>query len=113
MDDAELDLLLDDFVFEPNGWDFAMSIGIGVDPETDRAALDELADAMLVWAEGVELERLTDEAVERLWDDELELLVRGGIVRLAAEEDWRKAATAALAEFDRDPRRSEIAREVV
>jgi hypothetical protein len=113
MDDADLDLLLDDFVFEPNAWDFAVDLRIGVDPETDRAALDELADAMLVWAQGPELERLTDEAVERLWDAELEGMVREGIVRLSSQDGWEQGAAAALAEFDRDPPRSEVAREVV
>jgi hypothetical protein len=113
MDDADVELLLDDFVFEPNAWDFATSVGIGVDPDTDRPALDELADAMLVWARGPELERLTDEAIERIWDAELEGMVREGIVRLSGCDGWEQGDAAALAEFDRDPRRSEIAREVV
>jgi hypothetical protein len=104
---------LDDFVFEPNAWDFAIEIGIGLDREHDRAALDELADAMLVWAEGPELERLTDDAVERIWDDELTVLVRQGIERLGTHDNWQTAAAAALAEFDRDPPSSEVAREVV
>jgi hypothetical protein len=113
MDSADHDLLLDDFVFEPNGWDFAVSIGIGIDPETDLPALDELADAMLVWAEGPELERLTDEAVERIWDAELEGMVRDGLVGLSGQDGWEEGSAKALAEFDRDPPRSEVAREVV
>jgi hypothetical protein len=113
MDDTDLDLLLDDYVFEPDAWDFAISIGIGIDPETDPPALDELADAMLVWTQGAVLERLTDEAVERVWDDELEGMVREGIVKLSGQDGWEAGAAAALAEFDRDPRRSEVAREVV
>jgi hypothetical protein len=113
MDDTDLDLLLDDFVFEPSSWDFAVSMGIGTDPETDREALDELADAMLVWAQGPELERLTDEAVERIWDAELEGMVREGIVCLSGSDGWEEGAAAVLAEFDRDPPRSEVAREVV
>jgi hypothetical protein len=113
MNDADLDFLLDDFAFEPNAWDFAISVGIGVDPETDRPALDELADAMLVWAQGPELERLTDEAVERVWDAELEGMVRDGIVRLSSQDGWEEGAASVLAEFDRDPPRSEVGREVV
>jgi hypothetical protein len=113
MDDTELELFLDDYVFEPNAWDFAVAIGIGIDPETDRPALHELADAMLVWAEGPDLERLTDAAVRRVWDAELEGMVRDGLVRLSGEDDWEQGAAAALAEFDRDPPRSEVAREVV
>ena len=113
MEDSDLDLLLDEFTFEPNAWDLAMGIGIGVDLETDRPALDELADAMLVWAKGAEFERLTDDAIERIWDDELAGMVRDGLVRLSAKKDWERAVVAALAEFDRDPRRSEVSREVV
>ena len=75
--------LLDDFVFEPTPWDLAFSIGIGVDPETDRAALDELADAMLMWAPEPTLERLTEPALDALWDDELAGWIRDGLVRLS------------------------------
>jgi hypothetical protein len=103
-----------DFVFEPTSWDLAMSIGLVVDEERERAALDELSDAMLVWAEGPEVDRLTDEAVERIWSAELEESIRDGLLGLAAgEAEWRAAATAALIEFDRCPRRSEVARAVV
>ena len=113
MDDTDLEFLLDDYVFEPNAWDFADSVGIGIDPETDPPALDELADAMLVWAKGPELERLTDVAVERIWDAELEGMVRDGLVRLSVQDGWEQGTAKALAEFDRDPPRSEVAREVV
>lgn len=113
MDDSDLEPLLGDYVFEPSAWDIATSVGVGVDPETDRPALDELADAMLVWAQGPVLERLTDEAVERIWGAELEGMVREGIVRLTDEDGWEQGAAAALAEFDRDPPGSEVGREVV
>jgi hypothetical protein len=104
---------LDEFVFEPDAWDFAIEIGMRLDLEPDVAALADLGDAMLVWAKGPELERLTDDAVERIWDDELAALVRQGIERLATREVWETAAAAALAEFDRDPPASEVAREIV
>jgi hypothetical protein len=107
------DDFLDDFVFEPSAWDMAMAIGVGVDPETDRDALDELADAMLVWQHGVELERLTDAAVERLWNDDLHRSIRDGLVRLGEKDDWRAGVDAALAAFEREPRAAEITREVV
>src|SRR5258708_10640445 len=113
MNDIDLDLPLDDYAFERGGWDFAISIGVGIDPETDPPAVGELADAMLVWAEGAELERLADEAVERVWDDELEGMVREGIVQLSGQDGWEDGGAAALAECDRDPPRSEVAREVV
>jgi hypothetical protein len=116
MDDTDLQFLLDDlddYVFEPNAWDFAVSMGIGLDPEQDPPALDELADAMLVWAQGPVLERLTDDAVERLWDAELEGMVRDGIVQLSGQDGWEQGGAAMLEEFDRDPPRSEVAREVV
>ena len=91
MSEAELDLL-DDYVFEPSAWDLAFTIGIGVDPETDRDALDELADAMLMWAPEPILERLTTPALEALWDDEIEQWTRDGLARLAAKEGWEEAA---------------------
>ena len=112
MSEAELDLL-DDFVFEPTAWDLAFSIGIGVDPEADGAALDELADAMLMWAPEPTLERLTDPALDGLWNDELEGWIREGLVRVAADDGWERAAAAALAEFERAPRAAEVSREVV
>ncbi len=112
MSEPDLDLL-DDFVFEPTAWDLAFSIGIGVDPETDRVALDELADAMLMWAPEPTLERLTGPAVEALWDEELARWIREGLVRLSGEDGWEKGASAALAEFDRAPRAAAVSREVI
>jgi hypothetical protein len=112
MSEPELDLL-DDFVFEPTAWDLAFSIGIGIDPETDPPALDELAVAMLVWAPEPTLERLTAPALDLLWNDELAQLVRAGLERLAATEGWEQAASAALAKFDRSPRASEVSHEVI
>jgi hypothetical protein len=40
-------------------------------------------------------------------------VVREGLVGLADKDDWRDGATSALAEFDLDPPRSEVARQVV
>lgn len=94
MDDADLELLLDDYVFEPSAFDFAVSMGIGLDPEKDPPVLDELADSMLVWAQGPVLERLTDDAVERLWDAELEGMVREGITSLGEQDGWEQGAAA-------------------
>jgi hypothetical protein len=105
--------LLDDFVFDPTPWDLAFSIGIGVDPETDRLALDELADAMLMWAPEPTLERLTEPALDALWDEELASWIRDGLVRLSSDDGWEKGAAAALAEFDRDPRASAVSCEVI
>jgi hypothetical protein len=112
MSEAELDLP-DDFVFEPTAWDLAFSIGIGVDAETDPPALDELADAMLMWAPEPTLERLTAPALDLLWNDELAQLVREGLERLAASDGWERAAAAALAEFDRAPQAAEVSLEVI
>ncbi|MBA3844155.1 MAG: hypothetical protein H0X39_16325 [Actinobacteria bacterium] len=113
--DDDLDDYFDDeYVFEPSAWDIAFRIGIGADPDTDPHALDELIDAMLVHAEGPLLERLTDAAVGRVWDDELEGLVRAGLVKLSQQDDeWGPAAAAALVEFDRAPAAAEVSREVV
>ena len=113
-DDLELlDDSVDDFVFEPNGWDMAVEIGLRLELELDREALDELADAVLVWADEPVLERLTDAAFPRVWNEELEAGVREGLERLATRSDWRVPVTAALAELDRDPPSAEVAREVV
>ena len=111
---SELEFPDDDFSFQPTPSDLAMAVGL-VPDETDRKALDELADAMLVWAEGPEVERMIDEAVERIWTEELACEIRDGLLRLAfdEEEDWHSAASAALERFDRCPPVSEIAREVV
>src|SRR5437899_3301128 len=112
----DLDLLddsFDDFVFEPNGWDMATDMWIRVDPETDREPLEELADAMLVWADEPVLERLTDEALGRIWDDELQGMIYDGLQRLIVRDEWQAGVGAALAEFDRDPRGAEVSREVV
>ena len=104
----------DDWVFEPSAWDLALAIRLGVEPENDRAALDELADAMLVWADDDESERLTDLAVERLWSDELGEDIRAGLVRVAAQgPEWRNAADDALTALARAPRAAPVTRAVV
>jgi hypothetical protein len=115
MDDDALELLSDDdFVFEPVGWDFAVEMGIRLDRDDECEQLRELADAMLVWMrDGPELERLTTEAMEELWTDDLEAGIREGVALLGEREEWRAAAVAALAELDRDPRSAEVARDVV
>jgi hypothetical protein len=111
---SEPDLdLLDDFVFEPNGWDLATELGLRIDLGSDREALDELADAMLVWADEPVLERLTDESLPRIWTDELQEMIREGLLRLSVREEWQAGVAAALAEFDHDPRGAEVSREVV
>src|SRR3954451_3938067 len=112
MSDPELDLL-DDFVFAPTAWDLAFSLGIGVDPETDPPALDELADAMLMWAPEPMLERLTRPALDRLWDDELAGMIRAGLEQLAARDGWEQAAAAALRQFDLAPQEAAVTREVI
>jgi hypothetical protein len=114
MHDDAVDQLDDEFVFEPSAWDLAFALGIRVEAENDRLALDELADAMLVWMEdGPQLERLTSEAMSVLWTRELEESVREGLVSLCRKDEWRSGAEAALAELERDPRQAQVAREVV
>jgi hypothetical protein len=103
----------DDFLFEPTAWDLAFTIGLVPEPETERPALDELADAMLVWMHGPRLEDLTTTAVEAIWSDELEGMIRAGLEQLCEKEDWRAGAEAALAELAREPRAAEVSREVV
>jgi hypothetical protein len=103
----------DDETFDPSAWDLAMAIRLGVDLDADRAALDELADAMLVWADD-EADRLTPAAVSLLWNEELEADIRTGLERVAAlGEDWERAAAEALAELERDSRQAAITAAVV
>lgn len=114
MDADRASLLDDDFVFEPNAWDLASAIGIRVEPEDDRPELAQLADAMLVWMDdGPELERLTSGAMSELWTDDLESMIRDGLLGLRRKGGWRRAAEQALAELDRDPKAAEVSREVV
>lgn len=115
MDATELEPINDDeFVFEPCPWDLAMAIGLGVDPEADRTALDELADAMFVWANDDESERLTDAAVAALWNDELAGAIREGLGRVGElGDEWQPAAAEALAELARSSSHAEVARAVV
>jgi hypothetical protein len=113
MDAFEIELP-DDFLFEPTAWDLASAIDLAADADTDRVALDELADAMLMWADGPETERLTDHAVEALWCDELESLIREGHERVAAlGDDWAAACATALVEFERSSPGAPVSRAVV
>ncbi len=112
MNETKLDPL-DDDVLAPTAWDLAFSIGIGVDPETDRPALDELADALLMWAPEPTLERLTGPALDALWNDEIEQWISEGLVRLSTTAGWERSAGAALAEFERAPRASAVSKEVI
>jgi hypothetical protein len=109
MDVRELD---DDLTFEPTTWDLAMSIAPGVDPESDRDALDELADAMLVWADEPLLQALTDAALPAIWDGELEGMVREGLAALS-DPAWAPAARRSIEALDLQSGRSQIAGEVV
>jgi hypothetical protein len=112
---TELELLDDDdFVFEPTAWDLAMAIGLRVEVDADRRALDELADAMLVWADDDESERLTDIAVTAMWNVELADEIRQGLGR-AAElgDEWKPAARAVIDELGRTGARAEVVRAVV
>lgn len=111
---AGMDDPLDDFVFEPAAWDLAAVIRLQPDPDTDRPALDDLADAMLVWAEGPEVERLTDEAVARIWSEELAREIREGLERLSTTGDeWAPAASVALGELEASKECAPITRAVV
>jgi hypothetical protein len=102
------------FAFEPTPDDLAMAIGLRPDPDTDREPLDELADAMLVWAEGPSVDRLASTAVEAIWSVDLETAIADGLRRVAGDgEEWRAAAAQALVELMREPKRSAIGRAVV
>ena len=114
MDATELELLDDDFVFEPTAWDLAMAIGLRVDLEADRGTLDELADAMLVWADDAESERVTDLAVTGVWNDQFAGELREGLARVAElGGEWRPAAEAALAAVQQVSSGAEVVRAAI
>ena len=82
-------------------WGVAFAIGLMPDPSTDRLALDELADAMLVWAEEDVLDPITTEAIGRIWNDELRVRIRDGLEPLARDASFGRDARVALRELDR------------
>jgi hypothetical protein len=104
---------LDELTFEPTDWDLAMSIWLMVDEDSDRAALDELADAMLVWAKEETLDELTKDALAHLWEEELEEAIREGLTRASADPEWSRAASRACQALDEHGEDSEIAHETV
>jgi hypothetical protein len=113
MDEEQL-LEDEDYAFEPTAFDLAMAIGIAADPEADRAALEELADALFVWAEDGVVEPLTTTAIERVWCADLASAIRDGLQRLVEKGDeWEVAASAALQALGVEGDRAEIARAVV
>jgi hypothetical protein len=104
---------LDDDVFTPDAWDIAMAIGLDADPDA-RPALDELVDAMLMWAHGPETDEATARAVDALWSRELETQIADGLSRVGqVGDEWTPAADAAAAEFARDPLGAAVTRAVV
>jgi hypothetical protein len=101
----------DDFVFVPTQWDIAMAFALDLEPETRGGALLDLADAMVMWAEGEEAEELTTRAIDAVWSAGLEEQIRAGIARAGEfDDDWRQAAEAAAAEFELAPRQAEVTR---
>ena len=111
---AELDADDDELGLEPTAGDVATMLRIGVDPEQDRAALGELADAMLVWAGGRRVRRLAERAASALWNDELDGLVRDGLEQVAGKgPEWATVVPELRAGLERDGPRSELARAIV
>jgi hypothetical protein len=101
--------LHDDFVFEPTAWDLAMAIGLAPDPDEDRAPYDELADAMLAWADGPEVDALTAAVVDVVWSPDLQTGIADGLLRVAElGDEWTAAAESALATFEPDPQGSPV-----
>jgi hypothetical protein len=108
------DFVDDGFTPEPNAWDLAVGLGIRSPPSTDPAALDELADAMLVgMSDGPELDALTTAAVAAIWSSELEAAIREGLEGFTGEAWWTRAAHHALGDLAERGRGPEVAHEVV
>jgi hypothetical protein len=113
LDDDDDDVDLGDDAFAPDSWDVAMAIGLEAGSE-DRPALDELVDAMLMWAHGSESDEVTARAVAALWSRELETLIAEGLTQVASlGREWTPAADAAAAEFARDPLGAAVTKAVV
>jgi hypothetical protein len=67
-----------------------------------RRALEELGDALLVWAGGDVLDEITRRALSLVWTPGLERDVRDCIVELEAEERYADITARALYELDTD-----------
>jgi hypothetical protein len=101
----------DEFVFAPSDWDIAMVFAIDLRPAGGCCALADLADAMVMWAEGDEAEELTTRAITALWSAEFEEQIRAGIASAGdLGDDWRRAAAVSAAEFEAAPQESAVTR---
>ena len=90
----------------------ASAIALSTEPG-DRPALDELGDAMLIWASDDVVDRLMPAALDAVWDAELEQDIRKGLDRVGARSDWGGSVEAARADLDARGRDSAIARAIV
>jgi mRNA-degrading endonuclease toxin of MazEF toxin-antitoxin module len=94
------------------GW-LAVGIGLEHGPEDRCPEVDELGDALLVFADEETLQRLTPAAVDALWNAELEGMIRDGLAVATARGGWEGGPEAALRELDERGKESAIAHAVV
>ena len=78
-----------------------------------RAALEELGDALLVWAPTETLDQITRRALELVWTPQLERDVRDCVVELEADPRYADITARALYELDSDHGGSKLAREFI
>ena len=97
------------------GW---LAVGIGLEhgpedrcPEVDE--VDELGDALLVFADAETIQCLTPAAVDTLWNSELEGMIRDGLAAATARGGWEGEPEVAVRELGERGKESAIAHAVV
>jgi len=78
-----------------------------------RRALEELGDALLVWACGETLDEITRRAISLVWTRGLERDVRDCVVELENDPRYADITARALYELDTDHGDSKLAREFI
>jgi Arc/MetJ-type ribon-helix-helix transcriptional regulator len=94
------------------GW-LAVGIGLEHGPEDRCPEVDELGDALLVFADAETIQRLTPAAVDTLWNAELEGMIRDGLTALTARGGWEVGPEAVVRELDERGKESAIGHAVV
>ena len=94
------------------GW-LAVGIGLEHGPEDRRPEVEELGDALLVFADADTIQRLTPAAVDAVWNAELEGMIRDGLAVATAGGGWEGEPEVAVRELDERGKESAIAHAVV
>src|SRR4051794_38231233 len=93
-------------------WGLAMQIELEIELAELRPAFDELADAVLVWLDGRELEQLTVRALDALWTPAVAAAIERRLLQLVHgvdDDETGLEAARALGDLHARGRASEIA----